>query len=305
MYPYSEKAENKLIIIAGASGHLGSRITHHLIQKGAKVRALIRKGSKNPSIAALRNSGAEIVEVDFNNHLRLAAALAGGACMVSAVSGLREVIVDLQIRLLNASVEANVPRFIPSDFCIDYTKLRPGTNRNLDLRREFNERLDRTNIRATSILNGMFADLLTGEAPLVQFGLNKVIYWGNADTEMDFTTMEDTALFTAIAALDATTPRYLRVAGEVANVRDLAKAASLAKGEEFGIFRIGGLGLLAFMIKSARTLFPQKKEVFPAWQGMQYLYDMLTGLPKLHPLDNHRYPEINWTPLREVLRKGK
>lgn len=242
--------------------------------------------------------------VDFDDRSELVAALSGAACVVSALSGLREVIVDLQVRLVKAAVEAGVKRFIPSDYCIDYTKLKPGTNRNLDLRREFNKLLDQENIKATSILNGMFADLLTGQAPLVQFGLKKVIYWGSSYQPMDFTTIENTAQFTAAAAMDPQTPRYLRVAGEVATVRDLAKAASLAKGKKFGIFRIGGLGLLAAMIKIARTLFPQKKEVFPAWQGMQYLRDMLSGLSKLHPLDNNRYPEIKYTRLREVLKKG-
>ena len=44
--------------------------------------------------------------------------------------------------LLDAAVEARVPRFIPSDYCIDYTKLTRGNNRNLAVRREFQHRLD-------------------------------------------------------------------------------------------------------------------------------------------------------------------
>jgi hypothetical protein len=28
---------------------------------------------------------------------------------------------------------------------------------------------------------------------------------------------------------------------------------------------------------------------------------MFTGRPKLQPLDNARYPDIRWTPVREVL----
>jgi len=58
------------------------------------------------------------------------------------------------------------------------------------------------------------------------------------------------------------------------------------------------------MIKITRTLFPQKEEVFPPWQGMQYLHNMLSGLPKLEPLDNNRYPAIRWTPVLKVLAAG-
>ncbi|MNY70086.1 hypothetical protein D3C86_2081460 [compost metagenome] len=59
--------------------------------------------------------------------------------------------------------------------------------------------------------------------------------------------------------------------------------------------------MLATMIRIMRTIAPARDEVFPPWQGMQYLHDMLSGLPKLEPLDNARYPEIKWTRVREVL----
>jgi nucleoside-diphosphate-sugar epimerase len=241
--------------------------------------------------------------VNFDSIISLTAACAGADCVVSALSGLREVIVGMQTRLVKAAVAAGVARFIPSDYSIDYTKLPDGSNRNLDLRREFNQRLDQQPIQATSVLNGMFMDLLTGQAPLVLFGPKRILYWGDADQPLDFTTIEDTAAFTAVAALDATTPRYLRVAGEVASIRGVQAAASAATGESFGLLRAGGLGVLATMIKVTRTLVPARNEVFPPWQGMQYMHNMFTGLPKLEPLDNDRYPEIRWTPIREVLAK--
>jgi hypothetical protein len=38
---------------------------------------------------------------------------------------------------------------------------------------------------------------------------------------------------------------------------------------------------------------------------MQYLHNMFTGLPKLESLDNDRYPDIQWTKVREVLATRK
>ncbi|UOG77219.1 NmrA family NAD(P)-binding protein [Hymenobacter tibetensis] len=290
------------IVLAGASGELGLQIALSLLERGAYVRALIRRGSTNPQIATLREQGATVVEVDFANSKELTEACVGAACVVSALSGLRDVIVDTQARLLDAAVAAGVPRFIPSDYSIDYTKLPYGSNRNLDLRREFQERLDKAPIAATSVLNGMFTDLLTGQAPVVLFKLHRVAYWGNADQPLDFTTLADTAAFTAAAALDPTTPRFLRVAGEVATIRGVQAAASAATGKKFGLLWAGGLGVLGTMIKVTRALMPTSDEVFPPWQGMQYLHNMFSGLPKLAPLDNARYPEIRWTSVREVLK---
>jgi hypothetical protein len=42
----------------------------------------------------------------------------------------------------------------------------------------FGRRLDAAPIAATSVLNGMLTDLLLKEAPLIQAGLKRVLYWG-------------------------------------------------------------------------------------------------------------------------------
>ncbi|MGX5852245.1 NmrA family NAD(P)-binding protein [Dyadobacter jiangsuensis] len=289
------------IVVAGATGHLGRLIIHELLARHAHVKALVRRDTPLAKTAPLEKAGAVVIPVDYQNTMMLTEALRNAQCVVSALSGLRDVIVEAQSDLLKAALNAGVPRFIPSDYCIDYTKLPNGSNRNLDLRRAFASIIDNTPIHTTSILNGMFTDLLKDQAPLILPKLNRVIYWGEADQPMDFTTMANTAAFTAAAALDSQAPRFLRIAGEVATIRDLQRAAGQAYGKEFRLWRIGGLGFLATMIRVMRTIAPARNEVFPPWQGMQYLHDMLSGLPKLEPLDNARYTEIKWTKVREVL----
>src|SRR5208283_1948772 len=128
--------------------------------------------------------------------------------------------------LLDAAIIAGVPRFIPSDYSIDFTKFPPGENRNLDLRREFHQRLDKASIRATTIFNGAFAEMLTGQMPLILFKRKRVLYWGDADQRMAFTTIDDTAAFTASAALDPSTPRFLRIAGDQLSARELTAVVS-------------------------------------------------------------------------------
>ena len=293
--------DNAITVLSGATGNLGGRIARALLERGAKVRAIVRHSSAPDKVEELRKRGAAIAEVDFNSVHEVTGACSGGSCVVSALSGLRDVIVETQTLLLDAAVKAGVPRFIPSDYSIDFTKLTPGTNRNLDLRREFHERLDKAPISATSILNGMFTNLLTGEAPVVLFKLKRVVYWENADQLLDFTTMDDAAEFTATAALDSSTPRYLRIAGDQISARGLADVASEAKKEKFKLFRAGGLRRYETLIKITRTVFPQGKALYPPWQGMQYLHNMFSGRAKLEPLDNDRYPGIRWTTVRDVL----
>lgn len=295
------------IVLAGATGQLGLLIAHFLRQRGATVRALVRPGAvAGAEATSLRLQGADVVAVDYADAAALTAICAGATCVVSALSGLREVIVDTQTQLLDAAVAAGVPRFIPSDFSADFTRLPEGSNRNFDLRHEFQQRLEQAPIQATSVLNGMFMDLLTGQAPVVLTGPKRVVYWGDADQPLDFTTMTNTAEFTAAAALDPNTPRYLRVAGEVASIRGLQAAAAQATGQPFKLFRVGGLQAFGRVIKLTKALMPASNDVFPPWQGMQYLHNMFSGQAKLpEPLDNDRYPEIRWTQVHEVLAGRK
>jgi uncharacterized protein YbjT (DUF2867 family) len=293
--------ESPVVAIAGATGALGGRITRAVLQRGGSVRAIIRMNCDPDKVEALRKQGATMVEVDFSNIPELTKACQGASCVVSALSGLRDIIVEMQTSLLGAAVDAGVPRFIPSDYSIDFTKLPPGTNRNLDLRREFHERLAKAPIAATSILNGMFTHLLTGEAPVILFKFKRVLYWADADQLLDFTTWDDTAEFTAAAALDSSTPRFLRIAGDQINARGLAEVASQVTNEKFKLFRAGGLRRLELMIKLARSVSPQRDAIYPAWQGMQYMHNMFSGRAKLEPLDNERYPGMRWTTVRDVL----
>ena len=293
------------IVVAGATGNLGGRIARALLARGASVRALIRPGAARDKLDRLLRLGVTIANVDFSSASQVVLACSGAACVVSALAGLRDVIVEAQTVLLEAAVKAGVPRFIPSDFSIDFTKFPPGENRNLDLRREFHKRLDKASIRATTVFNGAFAEMLTGQMPLILFKQRRVLYWGDADQRMDFTTIDDTAAFTASAALDPSTPRFLRIAGDQLSARELAVVASEVSGEKFRLFRAGGLGMLGVLIRVARTLAPGEKELYPAWQGMQYMRNMLDGRAKLEPLDNDRYPGIHWTTARDVLSAGR
>lgn len=293
----STRPSAQTVLLAGVGGDLGGRIARALVARGADVRALVRVGVKPGNFPP----GVTPVTVDYGDPRSLANACHGAACVVSALNGLEPVILETQGRLLDATVAAGVPRFIPSDFSLDFTRTRPGDNRNLDLRRHFMDRVDRTPIRATSILNGAFADLLTGEAPIVLQRPRRILYWGDADQPLDFTAKDDVARYTAAAALDSEAPRILRIAGDTVTPRVLATLMTDLTGRPFGLWRAGGLKRLSLLIRIARAVTPASDAVFPAWQGMQYLRDMASGRGRLLPLDNDRYGQMPWVGARTTL----
>ena len=289
------------VLLAGASGDLGSRTTRALVAKGADVRALTRPGAGPDKTAALAELGAVVVEAGYDDPASLRRACEGADVVVSTISGVRDVIVGAQTALLDAAVAAGVPRFVPSDYSADYRRVAPGSNRNFEMRRDFARVLDRAPIRATSVLIGAFADMLTGQAPLVLPKQGRVLYWHDADQLLDFTTKDDTAAYTADVALDDAAPRYLEVAGSEVSARDLAATMTEQTGRRFRVTYAGGLGLLSGAARIGRAVSRDDRAPFPAWQGMQYLHSMFSGIGKLDPADNDRYGPRSWTSAGEVL----
>jgi nucleoside-diphosphate-sugar epimerase len=291
----------KIILVAGGTGNLGGRIINSLIDKGAEVRAVVRSSTDIEKVNKLEKLGVKVFKVNMLDVEEVSKACIGASCVVSALAGLHEVIIDTQKILLDAAIASGVPRFIPSDYSLDFTRFSYGENRNLDLRRKFHEYLDKTSISATTIFIGAIADMLTGQMPIILFKQKLVLYWGNADHSMDFTTMDDTAAFTANVALDPSTPRFLRIAGDQLSAREIKTVVSEVTGKKFHLFRAGGLGMLNMIIKIARKISPGVKELYPAWQGMQYMRNMIDERSKIDMLDNNRYPSMHWTTVKDVL----
>ena len=287
--------DRHIVVLAGATGDLGSRIAKALVARGAEVRALVRPDASRDELMHLESMGADLRKVSPIDGEALAEACRGASCVVSALNGLHEVIVDRQSVLIDAAVKAGVPRYISSDYSADFTKTTPGENRNFDLRREFMAHADRVPIKVTSILNGAFLDMLGAEMPIIQPRIHRVLQWGDADQLLDFTTKDNVAAYVAAAALDADTPRILRIAGDTLSARDIANRMSEATGERYRTLRVGGIGSLGLLIKLAKLIAPQPGAAFPPWQGMQYMRDMFSGRGKLSPLDNDRYPALRWT----------
>jgi hypothetical protein len=285
----------KEILIAGGTGDLGGRIIKSLISDGANVKVLARPDSKPAVIDILKAAGSEIKVADWNDETALADACKGTDCVISALAGLRDVIIDAQRQLLNAAVNAEVPRFIPSDFCTDYTKLGVGENRNFDLRREFSDLLHQEKIKPTSIFNGAFAELLNYNIPFLDHKNKTIAYWEKLDWKVDFTSMNDTAAYTAKAAIDDSSPRYLRIASFQISAKELSELTG------YQLKNMGSLEALDRFNKSERLAHPEgEHELYAKWQQSMYMHSMFSAHNTI--LDNDRFHDLKWSTLQEYLR---
>ncbi|KQS36257.1 NmrA family NAD(P)-binding protein [Pedobacter sp. Leaf194] len=292
----------KTILVAGATGHLGSMICLALAERGAAVKALVRPESDPEKIAFLTRNGIAPVSAQYSDLKSLAEACRGADCIISALAGLGEVIVEHQSALLDAAIMSGVKRFIPSDFCTDYNPLVPGENRNFDLRRKFKAYIDGKTIAATSVFNGAFADILKYNTPILDLKNKTIGYWGEqADWKLDFTTMENTAAFTAETALQEKTPRNLHIASFQVSPNSLAQIIESITNEHFTVHKISELDQFAKFIWKQREDNPSgEMELYAKWQQAQYMYSMFTTQ---HPsLDNQTFKLIEWSSAADYLR---
>lgn len=287
----------KKVAVAGGAGALGTLIVQELTALGVEVVVLTRKKSNS---LAISHSSNVVREVDYDSINNMSENLSDVDVVVSTLAGLKPSIVEAQGRLIQAASQAGVSKFIPSDFAIDFRNIPYGDNRNLNLRREFYEKYDSIKIKKTSVLNGAFTDMLTGTAPFILFGLNRILCWGDPKQKMDWTTIADTAHYTAYAALDDQTPRFLKIAADQISAEDLCHTMAELTGKPYRILKPAGLGAFRRLIQITKFFVPGGQNVYPPWQGMQYMHNMYAGIAKFDAVDNTRYP-VNFKSAKTVL----
>jgi len=286
------------VAVAGATGNLGLRVVRELARKEARVVCLIRAGTAEQKLEDLRTTGVQVEVVE--NAEDMAPKLDGVHCVVSTLQGLADVIVETQSQILKAAAQASVPRFFPSDFSTDFRQLPAGENRNFDLRREFHKTLERVPVRATSVFNGAFAEILGYGSPLLNFKEKSVGYWEDAEWRIDFTTMDDAAAYTAAAALDESTPPALHISSFSVSPRQIAVTAGKVLNTTFELKRMGSFEDLRRQNNRDRAAHPEgENELYASWQQGQYLQSMFSSHHS--ELDNSRYPGLTWTTLEQTL----
>jgi nucleoside-diphosphate-sugar epimerase len=300
--------QHKLIVVVGAAGKLGRLLVHSLLQHpSVRVRALVRDPRK-PEVASLAGDRVELVAFDAvaASDPSRAAAVSGAYAVVSTLQGGPEVIIDAQLALLQAAKAAGVRRFIPSNYSYNVFTLAEGVNINSDWRRSFSVRAAREvtdTFEVVDVLQGIFADAyVLGFLGLLDSASGVIRYWGDGRAPIDWTTWEDTARFTAAAAVDERpVPAHLFVSGDRMDVHALASAWEAAHGRPVTLQRLGSLEDLEQETQRRQAAEPHN---LYAWLPLMYARGVFGGQALLGPSHNGRYPEIQPETVAQVLARG-
>lgn len=283
------------ILLLGATGLLGSRIAHHLLGGKTTVRLLVRPGTmSNPTklaqLAPLLEQGARVVEASLTDQVSLQDATRGIDVIVSALQGGADVIIDGQLALLHAAQKNGVRRFLTSDFAIDLFKVPDGEHSKFNMRRHADEIIAASGIEHVHVLNGAFMDnFIAGFGVTLDRSAGTASFWGHGTEVFDATSVEDTAKYTARAAVDLDLPNgKFAVSGQRLTINAVIAAIEEVSGIKFHRQSLGTITELEAAATAARAIDPDSMQAL----GDSTLVYMLNGRARLTDLQNSRYPDL-------------
>jgi NADH dehydrogenase len=192
------------VLVAGATGYLGSEICRQLILKNKNVKGLVRATSDANKVAQLQALGVETIEGDLKDKGSLENALHGVSAVISTVSStlsrqegdsIQTVDDEGQINLVDAAVHAGANKLI----YISFSEL--GECPLQTAKRKVEKRLADSGLNYTILQPTYFMDVWLSPVLGFDYPNAKATIYGEGNNRISWIAIKDVASF-AVAALD-------------------------------------------------------------------------------------------------------
>ncbi|CAO2824746.1 unnamed protein product [Amaranthus hypochondriacus] len=221
---------NKKVLIFGATGYLGRYMVQasvamgHLTYAYTRPIGLIGVGHNDPKLKTLLNFkalGVTIVEGELDDHEKLVSILQEVQIVISTLPVPQYL---NQLKIIDAMKEANIERFIPSEFGCEADRVKglPPFQALLDNKKRVRRAIEEANIPYTCILGNIMAGYFIHYIFFHdQNSKEKVTVYGNGQTKAVWNFEKDVAAYTIRAAMDS------RTLNKTVSCRPLKNIASL------------------------------------------------------------------------------
>lgn len=201
---YRIKMSTITVGLAGITGKFGRLLASQLLQnQNILLRGYARDPSKVESTLA-SSPRVSLFKGEALDDDAIKPFLAGCDVVVCAYLGSDELMIDGQKKLIDACEESGVPRYVASDWALDYTKLKIGELFPKDAMIHVRAHLQtKQKVQGVHVLIGGFMDPLLSPFFNVWDPESRTLnYWGEGSEPWEATSYENAAEFTAAVIAD-------------------------------------------------------------------------------------------------------
>ncbi|KAF1998823.1 nmrA-like family protein [Amniculicola lignicola CBS 123094] len=291
--------------IAGITGKFARRVVHHLLQKpDVNIRGYARDPSKLS--AALRNSSRiQVTPGEADDAPALRSFVQGSDVVLCAYLGNDKLMIDGQKALIDACETENVPRYIASDYSLDYRKLELGQLPSKDPMKKIETYLqEKKNVQGVHVLIGIFMDTFWSQFFQVWNDKEvKLSYWGTGDEKWESTSYDNAAQFVAQIALDKSAVGFHNFIGDKKTTKEIAAIFESVYGKKP---QLQSLGTLDELKSKMYQMAKEDPSAFMNYIPLFYQYYCTNGQTYLEDSNgNTRYPDIKAVTFEDYLRTHK
>jgi len=288
-----------MVLVAGGTGRLGTRVVELLTKRDIRVRVLTRDRTRAKHLPA----AVEIVEGNVRDPETLTPAMAGVTSVISAIQGLDDPKSDPMAtdrdgnrNLITAAKASGVDHFV----LVSVVKSSPDHPMSLGRAKYAAEQFLKASGLAWTIVRGTaymeFWATLVGQ-PLIDKGRTQV--FGRGDNPINFVSVNDVAKAVEMAVVDSGMRGVdLEVGGpENFTMNQVVESFERMTGRKGKVSHVP-LNMMRIMSVVIRPIKPAMARIVQAGVVMD-TSDIMAWEP---PADRTIYPWLPYTPLAEVIK---